>query len=109
MSSRPNPSEYRFEKRRINATVTLSSGETARGSLFRAAESTRYSGPERVGDLLNESDGFFPFEIEEDGRTRTVLYNRPHVVLIAIDEHEAQRDPGYAVATPRHVSVLLST
>ena len=109
MPSLEKPSEYRFEKRRIDASVTLSSGQTSHGCLFTAAESTRYSGPERVGDLLNASQGFFPFEIHEAGDSRTVLYNRSHVVIVSLGENEAQRDPGYSVATRRYVSILLST
>ena len=102
-------SEYRFEKRRVDATVTLSSGQSTPGCLFTAGQSTRHGGPELVSDLLNSSAGFFPFEIHEDGGSRTVLYNRAHVVLVALAENEAEREPGYNVATRRIVSVLLST
>ena len=105
----PQLSEYRFEKRRVPATVTLSSGHTTHGCLFTAAESTRHGGPELVGDLLNGDTGFFPFEIQGDGMSRTVLYNRAHVVLIGLAENEAERDPGYDVATRRFVSILLTT
>ena len=49
-----------------------------------------------------------PFEIHHEGGTRTVLYNRRHVVLVALEENDASLDPGYSVATRRYVSVLLS-
>jgi hypothetical protein len=108
MSIRSSDSEYRFEKQRVDATVTLSSGLSTRGCFFTAAESTRYDGPERVGDLLNSEAGFFPFEVHEPEGTRTVLYNRIHVVLVGLSDNEAQREPGYNVATRRFVSILLT-
>jgi len=101
-------SVYRFEKRRIDATVTLSSGESMRGCFFTAGDSSRHNGPERVSDLLNAESGFVPFEIHHEDGMRTVLYNRAHVVLVALDENEAALDPGYSVATRRYVSILLS-
>ncbi|HXD73703.1 MAG TPA: hypothetical protein VN628_08205 [Vicinamibacterales bacterium] len=109
MSSQPTPSEYRFEKRRVDATVTLSSGRSTRGCLFTAGQSTRHGGPELVSDLLNAGPGFFPFEVQEDNGSRTVLYNRAHAVLVALADNEAEHEPGYSVATRRFVSVLLST
>jgi hypothetical protein len=102
-------SEFRFEKRRIGATVTLSSGLSTRGCFFTAAASARDNGPERVGDLLNAEPGFFPFERHGGEGASTVLYNRAHVVLIGLHEHEERRDAGYNVATPRLVSILLTT
>jgi len=109
VSSPPAASQFRFEKRRVAATVTLTSGQSLRGYMFTAAESTRHGGPERVGDVLNADSGFFPLEVEQDGDTRTVLCNRAHVVLVGLQENEAERDSGYSVATRRAVSVLLTT
>jgi hypothetical protein len=107
-ATEPNPSEYRFEKRRADATITLSSGQSTRGCFFTANQSTRHGGPERIGDLLNEDRGFFPFEIHEAEGVRTVLYNRAHVLLVGLSDNEETRDPGYDVATRRFVSILLS-
>ena len=109
MPSHLRDSEFRFEKRRIHATVTLSSGHSTRGCFFTAAISTRDNGPERVGDLLNAEPGFFPFERHDGDNTTTVLYNRAHVVLIGLHEREERRDAGYNVATPRSVLILLTT
>jgi len=108
MGAQPDLSVYRFEKRRIDATVTLSSGDSTRGCFFAAGDSLRHGGPERLIDLLNEETGFVPFEIRLDDDTRTVLYNRAHIVLIALAENDASLDPGYSVATRRFVSILLS-
>jgi hypothetical protein len=102
------PSEYRVEKRRSHATVTLSSGQSEQGCFFLASSSTRHDGPERVADLLNSEAGFFPFEIHGDDGVRTALYHRSHVVFATIAEDEATLDPGYGVATRRMISVLLS-
>jgi hypothetical protein len=102
-------SEFRFEKRRTEALVRLSNGAVAHGCFFIAGGSARHDGPERVWDLLNEEPGFFPFEVHGTIGTHTVLYNRAHVVTVALSDDEASREPGYAVATRRDVSMLLST
>ncbi|HWW84220.1 MAG TPA: hypothetical protein VNZ26_11485 [Vicinamibacterales bacterium] len=108
MKSEPVASDFRVEKSRTNAIVTLSTGESAHGYFFIAKASARLTGPERVGELLNGQDGFFPFEISEGSYNRTVLYNRLHVVVVMLADSEAQRDPGYEVAARRTISVLLS-
>src|SRR5438874_11887155 len=107
MRSTSQASEFRFEKQRVDATITASSGQPTRGYFFTAS-GRHHSGPERVGELLNGADGFFPFEIHGAEGTRTVLYNRTHVILVGLQENEEERVPGAAVATRRFVSILLS-
>jgi hypothetical protein len=107
MPSTSGASEFRFEKQRVDATITASSGQPARGYFFTAT-GRHHSGPERVGELLNGGNGFFPFEIHDVEGTRTVLYNRTHVILVGLGENEEERVPGAAVATRRLVSILLS-
>jgi len=104
-------SEFRIEKRRAEAELTLSTGIRVKGTFFLASSSAVHAGPERVGDLLNADQGFFPFELTDDGNPRTVLYNRAHVTMIALPASvvEAQLDPGYDLAIKRRVSILLST
>lgn len=104
-------SEFRIEKRRTEAALTLASGATIRGCFFLSGSRATHSGPERVADLLNAELGFFPFEIASGTESHTVLYNRPQVVLVTLSEEtgEAQLDPGYAVAPEREVQMLLST
>jgi len=102
-------SEYRFEKRRMQALVRLSSGELSQGCFFMAGGSARHDGPERVWDLLNSEAGFFPFEVQDLSGPTTVLYNRQHVVSVALADNEAMREPGYTVAPRRRVSMVLST
>lgn len=110
MSPAPaNPSEYRFEKQRVDASITSSSGQTTQGCFFTAGASRHGDGPERVGELLNDETGFFPFEIHSGASVRTILYNREHVVFVSLGTNEEERVPGYAVATRRFVSILLST
>lgn len=100
-------SEYRVEKHRADAELVLATGDAVRGCFFLWASSQTHEGPERVGDLLNAHDGFFPFELESG---ETALYNRAHIVMVRLPAAvlEAQVDPGYEVATRRHVSMLLS-
>jgi hypothetical protein len=101
-------SEFRVEKQRADAVLTLTGGESTRGYFFVAGGSARHAGPERVGDLLNSEAVFFPFEIHDSEGIRTELFNRRHVVMVEIGDNEASRDPGYSVAMRRAVSILLS-
>jgi len=101
-------SEFRVEKQRAGAVLTLSGGELTRGYFFVAGGSARHAGPERVGDLLNSEAVFLPFEIHDSAGVRTELINRHHVIMVAIGDDEASRDPGYSVAKRRDVSILLS-
>jgi hypothetical protein len=103
-------SEFRVEKHRAEAELTLSTGTRVKGAFFLADSSAAHTGPERVGDLLNAEPGFFPFELAGGGNRRTVLFNRAHVTTIALPSNvtEARLDPGYDVATKRRVSILLS-
>jgi cytochrome oxidase assembly protein ShyY1 len=98
-------SQFRVEKQRSDAVITLTSGTAVIGHFFLAEASPVLPGRERVAELLNSEPGFFPFE-QEGGHT--ILYNRGHVVTVEVSEDEARRDSGYGVATRRTVSVLLS-
>lgn len=101
--------EFRVEKHRAEAVVTLSNGESTRGWFFVGAGTARRAGPERIGDLLNAETGFLPFELNRDGHTRTVLYHRAHVVMVALGSNaEARLDPGYPVAREHEVTLVLS-
>ena len=104
----PAPSKFRVEKRRAQAVLTLSSGQSTRGCFFVGDGCARHTGPERVADVLNAESGFFPFETEEAGVTTTVLLNRRHVLLVALDGDAATSEPAYGLVTRRVVSLLLS-
>jgi hypothetical protein len=103
-------SEFRIEKRRAEAALTLSTGSRVKGCFFLSGSNATHSGPERVADLLNGESGFFPFELNTGGAPYTVLYNRSQVLHVALlDETvEAQLDPGYNIATERGVRIVLS-
>jgi hypothetical protein len=109
-SSVPAPfSEYRVEKSRVEATLTLSNGTSIHGYFFISRTSRTHAGPERVKDVLNGETGFFPFEALRAEGSRTILYNRDHLVFAALaDPHEPSRDPGYDVAPSRIVTMLMS-
>jgi len=107
MTPDPSRSSFRFEKLRVGATLTLAGGETVTGYFF-VADSASHDGSERIGELLNSETGFFPFEIERDGEAWSVLYNRSHLLLVEVPDHEERRIDGYAVAIRRDVSLLLS-
>lgn len=101
-------SQFRVEKTRIPALVSLSTGGSVEGCFFVAGASAQGSIPERVAEILNAEDGFFPFEVHDNGSVRTVLYNRTQILTVTLTDLEARRDPGYDVATPCDVSVHLS-
>lgn len=102
-------SQFRVEKRRAEAEVTLSTGATLRGCFFLAGSGPVQPMPERVGDLLNAHSGFVPFEPFAAGGD-TVLINPTHVICVKLAEPsaEAQLDAGYDVAPERQVRMLLS-
>ena len=102
-------SEFRVEKSRVEATLTLANGTSVHGCFFIAGNSRTHAGPEGVNDVLNGETGFIPFDTQCGGGSRTVLYNRDHVVFVTLtDEREPQRDPGYDVATRWIVAMLMS-
>jgi hypothetical protein len=100
-------SEFRVEKRRETADLTLVTGVTLSGAFFLSGSSQLHTGPERVGDLMNVEPGFFPFESSGE----TSLINRAHVIKVTLPPQiiEAELDAGYDVATRRHVRILLTT
>ena len=108
-TSAAQPSEFRVEKARARGTITLTNGTSVHGCFFIAGGSRTHAGPEGVKDVLNGETGFFPFETERPGGSRTVLYNREHVMFVALeDKEEPRRDPGYEVAAERGVTLLMS-
>jgi hypothetical protein len=101
--------DFRVEKGRAGAVITLSDGTDVHGSFFISSSSATLPAPERVKDVLAGEAEFFPFEVRDGDTRRTALYNRAHVVMVRLsDEDEPRREPGYEVATPRGVSMLLS-
>ena len=100
-------SEFRVEKRRQAAELTLITGVTLSGVFFLAATSHLRSGSERVGDVMNLEGGFFPFGTAVE----TMLVNRAHVLKVSLPPQmiEAELDAGYDVATRRTVRLLLTT
>ena len=102
-------SEFRVEKAKAHAAITLSSGLTVTGAFFVSGRSATHNGPERVKDVLNSETGFVPFEVTDSSSRHTTLFNRDHILCVElIGNAEARLDPGYDVATRRKVSMLLS-
>src|SRR4029079_12837938 len=86
-------SQYRIEKQHhVSAAITLVTGTELRGTFFLAEATTAHSGPERVYDLLNQPDRFFPFEVGgRDGKTAYVsLLARSHVLFVTLDEPSSE-------------------
>jgi hypothetical protein len=102
-------SEFRVQKSRAEATLTLSNGTSVHGYFFTSGNSRTHVGPEGVKDVLNSETGFVPFDVDRPNGFETVLLNRDHIVCLQLaDRAEARRDPGYDVATERTVTMLLS-
>ena len=102
-------SQFRIEKAKTEATLTLSNGMSVHGCFFLAGNSAAHAGPERIKDLLNGEQAFFPFEVSGPDGARTILLNREHVVIAKLHRpDEAQDEPGYKFATHRRVAMRLS-
>jgi hypothetical protein len=103
-------SQYRVEKRRVGAELTLTSGPRRTGCFFLTPAQASPARTERVADLLNAEAGFFPFDIASPAPAETVLVNREQVVYVKLIEpsNEPQLDAGYDVARERRVEMLLS-
>jgi hypothetical protein len=104
-------SEFRIEKRRAEAELTLTKGVAIKGCFFLSGLRATFAGPERIADLLNAENGFFPFEVHSDASPHTVICNRSQIVLVTLLDVpiEAQADLGYSVAKEREVRIVLST
>ena len=101
-------SDFRVQKARAEAVLTLSNEATVRGYFFVSGSSATHTGPERIIDVLNAQPGFFPFDVRDAATTRTILFNRDHIVFVTLQGNdEARSDPGYDVATERRVSLLM--
>ena len=100
-------SRFRFEKDQVAASLSLATGRVVSGCFFVVGSVATHAGRERVGDLLNAEDGFFPFQ-RQDGTT--AQYNRAHVVLVRLPAGLAEEtlEPGYDVALQRSVIITLS-
>ena len=101
MDSHSSNSEFRYEKHRADAVVTLVTAGKYQGCFFTAAGSARRDGAERIGDLLNSETGFFPFQIDRRRRRADRPLQPRSCDRGAVMDDEARRDPGYAVATRR--------
>ena len=103
------PSEFRVEKSRANATLTLSNGTSVHGCFFISGNSRTHAGPEGVRDVLNSEGDFFPFDAMRPEGSSTLLYNRNHLIFVKLDDaDEPRRDPGYEVAIEKVVTMLMS-
>ena len=101
-------SQFRFEKIRVPAELLLEGGHRVPGTFFVAGSAMDHDGPERVADLLNAREGFFPFQ-RADGST--AQYNRAHILVVTLGEgvRELESDPGYPVAKHLKVSMLMTS
>jgi hypothetical protein len=101
-------SRFTVEKDRVAASLSLTTGQTVTGCFFVLGSLATAVGRERVGDLLNAEDGFFPFQ-REDGTT--AQYNRAHLAFVRLPAgvDEEALEPGYDVAQRRNVVMTLST
>ena len=94
-------SEYRVEKHRAEAELTLSSGGLLQGWFFLAGSSATHAGPERVADVLNAETGFFPFQVPAGATPDTVLINRPQLISVRLldETTEAQLEANLSLTT----------
>jgi len=95
-----------MEKRHEAAELTLTTGSMLSGYFFLADTIQGRVGGERVGDVLNREDGFFPFGTDSG----ISLINRAHVlkVILPATVIEAQLDAGYDAAKRVNATWLLT-
>jgi hypothetical protein len=101
-------SDLRIDKERRAATLTLSDGRQITGSFFVAGSSISHAGPERVKDILNGQNAFFPFEVNDGVGAYTGIFNREQIIVVSLATDEAHGEAAYDVATRRSVEMLLS-
>lgn len=103
-------SQFRIDKQRARAELTLTNGASLLGSFFLAPSRRTSAGQERVADLLNAEAGFFPFELAGERATVTVLVNRTHLIVVRLMDNrmEVRMDPAYDVAVVRRASLSLA-
>jgi hypothetical protein len=106
----PAASERRVHKTKTEADIVLSNGARRTGWFFLAESALSHTGHERLIDLLNTGGGFVPFAEQHDEAFETTLINTAHVVTITPKGALGlAQDAGYAVSTPRLITLLLST
>jgi len=98
---------YRIEKSRLGVVLTTTGGERMSGELFVQPFSRYRSGPEQAPDIMNGSEPFFPFAVD-DGET--VLIAKDHVREMEFAEaHEPGGEPdGVAGARQAMIEVTLA-
>ena len=108
MDPQGGSSEYRFEKRRAAAVVTMVGGEVARGSFFTPAIRPAATAENVSRTCSTPKRAFFPSKWKAPTSRGPSCYNRSHLISAEIFDNEAGLDPDYAVASRRPVSILLS-
>lgn len=70
----------RIQKATRPTKIILSTGREIRGDVFVGLYDLHHSGPQRVGELLNENTAFLPVKTDKG----VVLVNRAHIVSAAL-------------------------
>jgi hypothetical protein len=106
-------SDFRIEKRLVEATVLLDTGARRVGAFFLTETVGAHLGPEGLHDLLNGPDRFIPFRVAAaDGYPEhDVILNRARVVVIRLGEDA--RDPAaemsLGISPRRYAKLVLAT
>jgi hypothetical protein len=78
----------RIQKSTRKTNLVLSSGRRIRGDVFVGLYDPHHSGPQRVGELLNENLAFLPVRTDKG----VVLVNRAHIVSAALPADRERDD-----------------
>ena len=86
-------SDYRIEKVRYPAELTLASGDRLQGDIFLQAFARFRAGPEEPLDVLNEPERFLPLELSS-GELLLVQKQQIAVVATALPETDYAAETG---------------
>lgn len=75
--------EFQIQTRGMEVEVVLGSGAAVRGRVFLHSAAERHGGTEKVEDVLNREERFFPLAVRENG-DRTLLINKQQVLFVKV-------------------------
>jgi hypothetical protein len=75
--------EFQIQTRGMDVEVALCSSTVVRGRVFLHSATERHGGSEKVEDVLNRKETFFPLAVRENG-DRTLLINKQQVLFVKI-------------------------
>ena len=77
----------------LAATLRLTAGERRRGEIYVMERGPQHTGPETPLEMLNRSEGFFPFRPENGAGGAVLLVTKARTVTLSVPRGAAAQDP----------------